>query len=333
MAGFSMHPTPPAKPFKPAWMLSVVLHVAVIVALCVEIQPSRRGTTDAQAGSIGIVLNGSATEDAQNEFGQFKVQQALAVDDDLTPPVLLAANTTEATDSATNKNSDDSSKSTQPSSNTSAATAKSGAKQDKKSEKKGARPKTAIGHIGSSVSNNYAQVSVFGVQGRGSKFIYVFDRSASMNGPPLAAAKKQLLESLKSLDSVHQFHIMFFNTKTQSFDLSGGGRRIAFATDRNKKLAENFVGGITADGGTDRTLALLEAINLAPDVSFFLTDADDPMPLREMAQIARANRKIQATICVIEFGTKPAPAPNNFLSRLAHDNGGQYGYVDTTKLH
>ena len=77
-----------------------------------------------------------------------------------------------------------------------------------------------------------------------------------MEGPPLAAAKKQLLESLKSLDSVHQFHIMFFNTKTQSFDISGGGHRIAFASDRNKKLAANFVGGITADGGTDRMLAL-----------------------------------------------------------------------------
>jgi len=35
---------------------------------------------------------------------------------------------------------------------------------------------------------------------------------------------------------------------------------------------------------------------------------------------------------VIEFGKNAAPTPNNFLSRLAHDNGGQYGYVDTTKL-
>ena len=39
-------------------------------------------------------------------------------------------------------------------------------------------------------SSNYAQVSVFGVEGKGNKFVYVFDRSASMEGPPLAAAKK-----------------------------------------------------------------------------------------------------------------------------------------------
>ena len=153
-----------------------------------------------------------------------------------------------------------------------------------------------------------------------------------MEGRPLAAAKKQLLESLQSLETVQQFHIIFFNTKTQSFDISGGGRRIAFASDRNKKLAANFVGGITADGGTDRMYALREALNFAPDVIFFLTDADDPMSPSEMAELARANRRLQASICVIEFGKNAAPTPNDFLARLAHDNGGQYGYVDTTKL-
>jgi uncharacterized protein with von Willebrand factor type A (vWA) domain len=173
---------------------------------------------------------------------------------------------------------------------------------------------------------------VFGVEGKGNKFVYVFDRSASMEGPPLAAAKKQLLQSLQSLDSIHQFHIIFFNTKRQSFDISGGGRRIAFATDRNKKLASNFVGGITADGGTDRFAALRDAIAISPDVVFFLTDADDPMSPTELAEIQRANRNIQAAICVIEFGRKPDPVPNNFLARLAQESGGQYGYVDTTKL-
>jgi hypothetical protein len=190
----------------------------------------------------------------------------------------------------------------------------------------------ATGIHGSSGSSGYANVSVFGVQGKGSKFIYVFDRSASMEGRPLAAAKKQLLDSLQSLESVHQFHIMFFNTKIQSFDITSGGHRIAFASDRNKKLAGNFVGGVTADGGTDRMYALREALNFAPDVIFFLTDADDAMSASEMAEIARANRRVQAAICVIEFGKRPAPIPNNFLSRLAHESGGQYGYVDTTKL-
>ncbi len=134
------------------------------------------------------------------------------------------------------------------------------------------------------------------------------------------------------LSSVHQFHIVFFNTKTQSFDAADGNSRNAFATDRNKQLAANFVGGITADGGTDRMTALYEAIATSPDVIFFLTDADDPMSASELAEIGRSNRKAQAAICVIEFGRNAAPSPDNFLMRLASGSGGQYGYVNTATL-
>ena len=140
--------------------------------------------------------------------------------------------------------------------------------------------------------DRYAKVSVFGVEGKGNKFVYVFDRSSSMEGAPLAAAKRQLLESLESLDSVHQFHIIFFNHRLRMFDVTGGGRRIAFATDRNKKLAANFVGGITADGGTDRFAALKQALAFRPDVIFFLTDADDPMSASEMADLEQVNSRL-----------------------------------------
>jgi uncharacterized protein with von Willebrand factor type A (vWA) domain len=175
-------------------------------------------------------------------------------------------------------------------------------------------------------------VSVFGVEGTGSKFVYVFDRSSSMDGPPLAAAKRQLIESLRSLESAHQFHIIFFNTRTRSFDIAEGGRRIAFATDRNKQLAANFVGGITADGGTDRLAALREAIGFAPDVIFFLTDADDAMSASELAEIARTNRRLRTAICVIEFGRRATPPGSNFLTELARESGGQYGYVNAAAL-
>jgi hypothetical protein len=177
-----------------------------------------------------------------------------------------------------------------------------------------------------------ASVSVFGVQGQGRKFVYLFDRSSSMEGAPLAAAKRQLLESLASLESTHQFHIVFFNTRTQPFSVSSPGRRIAFATDRNKQLAANFVGGITADGGTDRLTALKAAIAFAPDVIFFLTDADDPMSPAELAEIARDNSRARAAICTIEFGRRQSPSPGSFLAELAHQSGGQYGYVNTATL-
>jgi hypothetical protein len=197
-----------------------------------------------------------------------------------------------------------------------------------------ARPATGggLGRSGTPGGTGYATTSVFGVEGHGNKFVYLFDRSASMEGPPLSTAKRQLLESLRPLDDVNQFQIIFFNSKTRMFDASGGGRRVAFASDRNKQLAANFVGGITADGGTDRMVALKDALNLMPNVVFFLTDADDPMSASELAEVTRLNRRAQAAICVIEFGRKPTPTADNFLMQLARESGGKYGYVDTTKL-
>jgi hypothetical protein len=126
--------------------------------------------------------------------------------------------------------------------------------------------------------------------------------------------------------------VIFFNQQMRHFDLSGGGKRVAFATDRNKKFAERFVGGITADGGTDRYPALRTAMQMHPDVVFFLTDADDPMPVSELREVADLNRRLGVTISTIEFGRGPAKQSKNFLTELARITGGQYGYVDVTQL-
>jgi hypothetical protein len=331
MAGYSTSAARAPKPLIPAWALSIAIHAAMLVALCVAIKPFSHGVPDAPYGSMGLILHRTNTSGPSSVSDQPIIQQTAAIMEEPAPPLLLASAQIETIEPATTQQETPA----QPPKSTSgppASSAKTQSKQTKSSGKGSGRPTASTGVRGSSGTSGYGQTSVFGVQGKGSKFIYVFDRSASMEGRPLAAAKNQLLQSLQSLETVHQFHIIFFNTKTQSFDISGGGHRIAFASDRNKKLAANFVGGITADGGTDRMNALREALNFAPDVIFFLTDADDAMSPSEMAEIARANRKVQASICVIEFGKKPAPMPNNFLARLAHDNGGQYGYVDTTKL-
>ncbi len=178
-----------------------------------------------------------------------------------------------------------------------------------------------------------AVVQVFGVEGVGTKFVYAFDRSVSMGEfGRLTAAKKQLIESLTALESIHQFQIIFFNGRTTTPDLSGGQNRIAFATEQNKRLAERFVQGVLPDGGTDRYVALRNALAFNPDVVFFLTDSDDPMSIAELQRIETRNRRIGATICTIEFGSGPEHGRHNFLKQLATMTGGQYGYIDTTRL-
>jgi len=186
--------------------------------------------------------------------------------------------------------------------------------------------------LDTSAANDYAKISVFGVEGTGNKFVYLFDRSSSMEGAPLAAAKQQLLRSLEGLQDTHQFHIVFFNHRLQSSGVKGGSQRIAFATQRNKQLASRFVSGVKADGGTERFAALKHALALRPDVIFFLSDADDPMSNKEMHELARINERVGAQICVIEFGRGDTEPQDNFLRTIANESGGQYGYVNAAKL-
>lgn len=180
--------------------------------------------------------------------------------------------------------------------------------------------------------SDYAHVRVFGIEATGNKFVYLFDRSASMEGPRLAAAKKQLLESLQPLGETQQFDIVFFNHRLQAFNNSASSHRVTFATERNKKLATDFVSAVKADGGTDRVLALKHALALRPDVIFFLSDADRPMSAEELDKIAELNERAGAKVCAIEFGHGDAPAGKSSLDTLAKANGGQYIYIDTDKF-
>lgn len=178
-----------------------------------------------------------------------------------------------------------------------------------------------------------ARTSLFGIVGEGYKFVYVFDRSGSMGGSgrnSLKAVKAELLQSLKSLDTVHQFQIIFYNERPVVFNPSGSPGRLAFATEQNKDRAARFLDSIAADGGTAHEDALRLAIRLQPDVIFFLTDADDPK--LTPAQLAKI-RRLAAGIVVnaVEFGLGPKPAGDSFLAELARQNGGGYAYIDVSK--
>lgn len=179
------------------------------------------------------------------------------------------------------------------------------------------------------------ETQVFGVTGRGSRFVYVFDRSASMagyEGRPISAAKRELIASLQSLGNVHQFQIIFYNERPHLMNARGAnGPQMLYGNEQGKRVAADFIRGVVPDGGTSHLQALKLALQMSPDVIFFLTDADEPrMTTNELAQIARWNKG--TTINAIEFGSGPASGRDNFLRRIAEQSGGQHRYVDVTKL-
>jgi hypothetical protein len=180
---------------------------------------------------------------------------------------------------------------------------------------------------------DWASTSMFGVEAKGRKFVYVFDRSGSMGEPanrPLAAAKAELIQSLERLESVHQFHLIFYNTETRVFNPTGMRGRLVFGTDENKEAARRFIASIPAEGGTNHYDPLLVAARLRADVIFLLTDGEqkDDLAAEELGHIRRVNDGI-AQIHVIQFAS--TPYASNSLKQLAAENRGQHTYYDIRK--
>ncbi len=183
------------------------------------------------------------------------------------------------------------------------------------------------------VSGGKGRTKVYGLKGEGYKFVYVFDRSGSMGGSgnrALNSAKRELLQSLDDLGETHQFQIIFYNDVPTIMRL-GGQAQLMFGNEANKIEARAFVNSIAADGATQHEPAIKLALQLSPDVVFFLTDADQPELSRaQLDRIARMNDG-RAVINTIEFGLGPKIRKANFLDRLAEENGGQSVYVDISR--
>ena len=301
----------------PAWMLSFVFHASLLVVLAYTLRFAPRGVAVEPDRSVGIAL--VKQQEGRREYydqsdesnGQSSSSQTSQSRDSVLPaedetPVDLA--------------------SVLPSTASPLAGGSSSSLPGAGEMIGGGRVNRAVGGV--------AQTKVFGVAGEGTRFVYVFDRSGSMNGfggRPLASAQAELLASLDDLDRVHQFQIIFYNEQPQIFNPDRSTPRLVWADDASKEKARRFVRGIRADGGTRHVSALKLALGMRPDVIFFLTDADEPrLSVEELTSIRRLNRG--SSINTIEFGFGPQSSRSNFLTRLAQENGGRHAYVDVSRL-
>jgi hypothetical protein len=306
------------RPYAPAWLISTVLHV---LALLTAVAP--RGAADEPAREVGIVLSRNADE--KREYFEAPTPNGNAAEND---PAAAGS------DAAGNRLS------ATPGQQESPLDVK-----DLLPDAPGAIPGAVadglVGNAGNATRGTGANTTVggsvktkvFGVEGSGYKFVYVFDRSDSMtepNGRPMAAAKAELVASLRSLERTHQFQIIFFNhADPVVFNPTGQPGRLVFGDEANRRLAERFVSGVSPNGGTNPENALVMAVNMRPDVIFFLTDGQD-LSLSAVDRVTRLNRGT-AYINAIEFGAGSGH-PNAMMLMLAQRNNGQAAYVDTTAL-
>jgi von Willebrand factor type A domain len=303
----------------PAWLLSLVLHTAILVTLAVLWTPQTKGTGGQRGGPVGIAM----VVDQAGEDSYFLNGADAGQDSSV--------------------NSAEAALSSLPDSGGSTEAQAEMLKGLLPSVNAGAGSASAAGDTGLGGGNSQlaagggiskVKTQVFGVEGEGSRFVYVFDRSDSMNGEegkPLRKAKAELVSSIKSLGPAHQFQIVFYNDHPLPF---GGAQRprLLHGDERDKELALSFVRDMTGTGGTNHVDALLMALAMSPDVIFFLTDADDNPGSQKIEKIVERADRLGATIHCIQFGNGNRSFSSNWIDHLAERTRGQFKYINVSQF-
>ena len=182
--------------------------------------------------------------------------------------------------------------------------------------------------------------TLFGAKDSGRKFVYVIDRSWSMEGDainvvPLSMAKSELTASIQRLEPTQQFQIIFYNEQPYVLINDNGRFDYFFGTDSQRLDAVRQLRSVQPSGGTQHLPALEKGLDLAPDVLFFLTDGEEPaLSDREIQRLVQRARS--ARIHCIQFGKEPEAMmehdPGNWLRKLAAATEGTYVYRDVTRL-
>ncbi len=174
------------------------------------------------------------------------------------------------------------------------------------------------------------KTSFFGASARGQRIVYVLDASGSMlDFGAIDVAKQELKASLERLAPDQQFQILFYNNTPRPMIQLTARDDLPRATDTNKARARQFIDSLQPQLGTNHFPALELALSYTPDVLFLLTDADFPRLSARDLDLVRKRNNGACQIHTVEFGKGgDLSADDNFLKKLARQNGGQHRYRD-----
>ena len=164
----------------------------------------------------------------------------------------------------------------------------------------------------------------FGAKPNGRRFVYVVDRSGSMNYPHDSEAKTrfrrlkmELLSSIGQMTPDMEFYIIFFNEDPHPMP----ARELQSATPEAKQHFLEWMSRVRAVGRTDPRIALKIAMRLEPDTIYFLSDGSFQ---HQITQDLRQIRQRQAVIHTFAFGET---AGRETLEWIAANNRGKYHFV------
>lgn len=178
----------------------------------------------------------------------------------------------------------------------------------------------------------------FGVQARGSKFVFVVDSSNSMRRGKLDAAKEELLYAVRRLSSDQRFYVIFFNGNTVPMSLDESGEpepEPLPATTENILRLEAWIDAVEVDPWTNPHEAMRQAIALLPDAIYLLSDGrftdrgETVRFLKKENYVCDAKgRRPKVVIHTVGFHQRDGEPT---LKRIARSYGGAYRFVPPPK--
>ncbi|MCP4478331.1 MAG: VWA domain-containing protein [Planctomycetaceae bacterium] len=309
--GIGLRSAEQAKKSLPAWLLSLLLHLSLIAGLIFFLTqiPNGAGEVDNRTGGIVLV-------DIQSESTEYLSEGDIAQN----------SNPAAAPDSSTSS-VDLEKRPELP--GMEVTTGEVVGTEDLLANKLPSADSLIVGSVANGKIGGKMTTEVFGIPGTGSRFVYLIDRSKSMEGynfRPMLAARQELWKSVTSLDESNQFQIIFYNNEV---DIFRHKLSLHAASEVNKDAAKQYIESIRPDGGTDHLAALKTAFKLSPDVIFFLTDAEGGFTADEIFELSRRNYS-RAIINTIEFGERRSN--DRSLEAIARNSGGKYIFKNINTL-
>ena len=168
-----------------------------------------------------------------------------------------------------------------------------------------------------------AGTSFFGIESRGSRFVYIVDVSGSMSeSDRIGTLRRNLVESMNALPEQAQFLIIAYS---DSAFVINGKYRWNRADNETKFKVRAWIKRRASSGGTEPSSAFEQAFKLKPqpDVIYFMTDGQqtEALPAFIRALNVRGRR---TKINTIVFGDRGG---EDVMRRIATESGGQYRYV------
>lgn len=298
------------------WGLSGVLHVAMLLALAAALLPLDLG----ESSTLLVELSLEPEETPLDTF--VMLPEEPAVDSDATGGIPDALIDSLAEDIATD-----------------IASATSGGGRQLTDE---GDTKASPGKRGGDGGASGPRAEYFGTVAYGDRFVYILDKSGSMNHDGGQSATRydraadELVRSVYALRDDQWFYVIVFSDETRRMhDDTSLMPRLVQATPENKQALHNWLDTIQPQGNTDPREAIYLALLLKPSAVFLLSDGEfNGHKHGRQSSMLRGNPKVEEVVAESNEGGSPIhtiayedkDARENMYA-LAQQTGGMYRFI------